>query len=293
MRYGETTSGRTSGWCVPFARRIMEGSVDEGLQHYSLGLCPQAGEARQDLGDADPASSSASTWNLTPDLGLINKVLSDLTLYDENVILLVDAESVKDPGAVPAVRPACSSGTITSRSSCASRAAAPELAASAHPAVHGRRNPRPAGGGRAGPAAYACNCWRSRFARRSSRSRRRWSSGRARPDQDNLNLVLHSSTAARPARAWKASAALTEQDVAAAAPSIFHLPDGEQDPPLQRRPWTSSSEVAPFEDAAGPEAGDLHHRRPHEEPRAGRPRRRSARWRLLLPGPTWAWARPS
>ena len=34
--------------------------------------------------------------NLTPDLGLINKVLSDLTLHDENVILVVDAESVKD-----------------------------------------------------------------------------------------------------------------------------------------------------------------------------------------------------
>ena len=49
-----------------------------------------------------------------------------------------------------------------------------------------------------------------------------------RPDQDNLNLVLHTLNGAAQHARMEGFRGLTEQDVAAAAPSIFHLPDGEQ-----------------------------------------------------------------
>ncbi len=49
-----------------------------------------------------------------------------------------------------------------------------------------------------------------------------------RPDQDNLNLVLHTLNGAAQHARMEGFHGLTEQDVAAAAPSIFHLPDGEQ-----------------------------------------------------------------
>jgi ATP-dependent Clp protease ATP-binding subunit ClpA len=49
-----------------------------------------------------------------------------------------------------------------------------------------------------------------------------------RPDQDNLNLVLHTLNGAGQHARMESFRGLTEQDVAAAAPSIFHLPDGEQ-----------------------------------------------------------------
>ena len=49
-----------------------------------------------------------------------------------------------------------------------------------------------------------------------------------RPEQDNLNLVLHTLNGAAQHARMEGFRGLTEQDVAAAAPSIFHLPDGEQ-----------------------------------------------------------------
>jgi ATP-dependent Clp protease ATP-binding subunit ClpA len=49
-----------------------------------------------------------------------------------------------------------------------------------------------------------------------------------RPDQDNLNLVLHTLNGAAQHARMEGFRNLTEQDIAAAAPSIFHLPDGEQ-----------------------------------------------------------------
>ena len=49
-----------------------------------------------------------------------------------------------------------------------------------------------------------------------------------RPEQDNLNLVLHTLNGAAQHARMEGYRGLTEQDVAAAAPSIFHLPDGEQ-----------------------------------------------------------------
>jgi ATP-dependent Clp protease ATP-binding subunit ClpA len=49
-----------------------------------------------------------------------------------------------------------------------------------------------------------------------------------RPDQDNLNLVLHTLNGAAQHARMEGYSGLTEQDIAAAAPSIFHLPDGEQ-----------------------------------------------------------------
>ncbi len=49
-----------------------------------------------------------------------------------------------------------------------------------------------------------------------------------RPDQDNLNLVLHTLNGAAQHARMEGFRGLTEQDIAAAAPSIFHLPDGEQ-----------------------------------------------------------------
>jgi ATP-dependent Clp protease ATP-binding subunit ClpA len=49
-----------------------------------------------------------------------------------------------------------------------------------------------------------------------------------RPDQDNLNLVLHTLDGAAQHARMEGFRGLTEQDIAAAAPAIFHLPDGEQ-----------------------------------------------------------------
>ncbi|HKB38639.1 MAG TPA: AAA family ATPase, partial [Gemmataceae bacterium] len=49
-----------------------------------------------------------------------------------------------------------------------------------------------------------------------------------RPEQDNLNLVLHTLNGAAQHARMEGYRGLTEQDIAAAAPSIFHLPDGEQ-----------------------------------------------------------------
>ncbi|MFO0968144.1 MAG: hypothetical protein U0793_21520 [Gemmataceae bacterium] len=49
-----------------------------------------------------------------------------------------------------------------------------------------------------------------------------------RPEQDNLNLVLQTLNAAAQHARMEGYRGLTEQDIAAAAPSIFHLPDGEQ-----------------------------------------------------------------
>ncbi|MBI1918667.1 MAG: hypothetical protein HYS12_28570 [Planctomycetes bacterium] len=78
-----------------FARRLMEGSVHEELRDYSL-VCVNKPDKIDKIWERLIRKFLGIDINLTPDLGLINKVLSDLTLHDENVVLVVDAESVKD-----------------------------------------------------------------------------------------------------------------------------------------------------------------------------------------------------
>src|SRR4029453_2634422 len=69
-----------------FARRLMEGAVHEGLRDYSL-LGVSKPDKIDKIWEALYRKFLGIDLNLTPDLGLINKVLSDLTLHDENVIL--------------------------------------------------------------------------------------------------------------------------------------------------------------------------------------------------------------
>src|SRR5205085_12578826 len=161
---------------------------------------------------------------LTPDLGLINKVLSDLTLHDENVILVVDADSVKDleqyrqfvgllqryrikvivrmreplPGLPQVLIQPFMDDEI------ADRLLAEE------PALRRKLGLEEA----IGPEIFD-------FAAALVKRTRR-------PDQDNLNLVLHTLNGAAQHARMEGYHGLTEQDVAAAAPSIFHLPDGQQ-----------------------------------------------------------------
>ncbi|HKB36042.1 MAG TPA: hypothetical protein VKD72_06280, partial [Gemmataceae bacterium] len=78
-----------------FARRLMEGAVHEGLRDYSL-VCVSKPDKIDKIWEMLYRKFLGIDLNLTPDLGLINKVLSDLTLHDENILLVVDAEPVKD-----------------------------------------------------------------------------------------------------------------------------------------------------------------------------------------------------
>jgi hypothetical protein len=57
-RFGATTSARTSGWGR--ARRLMEGTVDEGLSNCSL-VCVRKPGSSTRSGRRSSASSSAST----------------------------------------------------------------------------------------------------------------------------------------------------------------------------------------------------------------------------------------
>jgi ATP-dependent Clp protease ATP-binding subunit ClpA len=162
--------------------------------------------------------------NLTPDLGLINKVLSDLTLHDENILLVVDADSVKDleqyrqfvslleryhikvilrmrealPGLPQVLIQPFMDDDIPARLLAEEPALRRKL---------GLEEP-------ISPEIFA-------FAAALVKRTRR-------PDQDNLNLVLHTLNGAAQHARMEGFRGLTEQDIAAAAPSIFHLPDGEQ-----------------------------------------------------------------
>ncbi len=206
-----------------FARRLMEGSVHERLANHSL-VCVRKPGKLDKVWETLIRKFLGIDLNLTPDLGLVNKVLSDLTLHDENVILVVDAESVKDleqyrqfvgllqryhikvilrmreplPGLPQVLIQPFLDDDIPVRL----RAEEPAL----------RRT-----------LALEEPIPRDIFefaATLVKRSRR--------PDQDNLNLVLHTLNGAAQHARMEGFRSLTEQDIAAAAPSIFHLPDGEQ-----------------------------------------------------------------
>jgi hypothetical protein len=206
-----------------FARRLMEGTVSEGLINYSL-VCVRKPGKLDKIWETLIRKFLGIDVNLTPDLGLINKVLSDLTLHDENVILVVDADSVKDleqyrqfvgllqryhikvivrmreplPGLPQVLIQPFMDDEI------------PDRLLAEEPALRrklGLEEP-------IGPEIFE-------FAASLVKRTRR-------PDQDNLNLVLHTLNGAAQHARMEGYHGLTEQDVAAAAPSIFHLPDGEQ-----------------------------------------------------------------
>ncbi|MGE3808142.1 MAG: AAA family ATPase, partial [Gemmataceae bacterium] len=206
-----------------FARRLMEGRVPAPLRHHSLVTIAKPDKIDK-IWEQLVRKFLGIDLNITPDLGLINKVLSDLTLYDENVILVVDADAVKDleqyrqfvgllqryrikvilrlreplPGLPQVLIQPFLDDDIVDR-----------LLAEEEPLRRqlGLETPieRPI-------LEFACGLVK--------RARR--------PDQDNLNLVLHTLDAAAQQARMENFKSLAEQDIAGAAPSIFHLPDGEQ-----------------------------------------------------------------
>jgi MoxR-like ATPase len=206
-----------------FARRLMEGTVHEELRDHSL-VCVNKPDKIDQIWEKLIRKFLGIDLNLTPDLGLINKVLSDLTLHDENVLLVVDAESVKDleqyrqfvgllqryhikvilrmreplPGLPQVLIQPFLDDEV------ADRLLAEE------PALRRKL-------GLEEPIGQEIFEFAAALVKRTRR-----------PDQDNLNLVLHTLNGAAQHARMEGHRGLTEQDVAAAAPSIFHLPDGEQ-----------------------------------------------------------------
>jgi MoxR-like ATPase len=206
-----------------FARRLMEGAVHEGLRDYSL-VCVSKPDKIDKIWEMLYRKFLGIDLNLTPDLGLINKVLSDLTLHDENVILVVDAESVKDleqyrqfvgllqryhikvivrmreplPGLPQVLIQPFLDDEI------------PDRLLAEEPALRRKL-------GLEEPIGREIFEFAAALVKRTRR-----------PDQDNLNLVLHTLNGAAQHARMEGFRGLTEQDVAAAAPPIFHLPDGEQ-----------------------------------------------------------------
>jgi MoxR-like ATPase len=206
-----------------FARRLMEGAVADALRNYSL-VCVRKPGKLDKIWETLIRKFLGIDMNLTPDLGLINKVLSDLTLHDENVILVVDADSVKDleqyrqfvgllqryhikvilrmreplPGLPQVLIQPFMDDEV------ADRLLAEE------PALRRKL-------GLEEPIGREIFEFAAALVKRTRR-----------PEQDNLNLVLHTLNGAAQHARMEGFRGLTEQDVAAAAPSIFHLPDGEQ-----------------------------------------------------------------
>jgi MoxR-like ATPase len=206
-----------------FARRLMEGTVGERLRDYSLVAVRKPGKLDK-IWETLIRKFLGIDVNLTPDLGLINKVLSDLTLHDENVVLVVDADSVKDleqyrqfvglleryrirvilrmreplPGLPQVLIQPFTDDEI------------PERLEAEEPALRRKL-------GLEEPIDREIFAFAAALVKRTRR-----------PDQDNLNLVLQTLNGAAQHARMEGFRGLTEQDVAAAAPSIFHLPDGEQ-----------------------------------------------------------------
>jgi hypothetical protein len=206
-----------------FARRLMEGTVPVELRNQSL-VCVNKPDKIDKIWERLYRKFLGIDLNLTPDLGLINKVLSDLTLHDENVILVVDAESVKDleqyrqfvgllqryqikvilrlreplPGLPQVLIQPFMDDDI------------PDRLLAEEPALRRKLG-----------LEEAIDREIFEFAATLVKRTRR-------PDQDNLNLALHTLNGAAQHARMEGFRGLTEQDVAAAAPSIFHLPDGEQ-----------------------------------------------------------------
>jgi MoxR-like ATPase len=206
-----------------FSRRLMEGSVDERLINYSL-VCVRKPGKLDKIWETLIRKFLGIDLNLTPDLGLINKVLSDLTLHDENVILVVDAESVKDleqyrqfvglleryhikvilrlreplPGLPQVLIQPFLDDEV------------PDRLLAEEPALRRKL-------GLEEPIEPEIFEFTASLVKRTRR-----------PEQDNLNLVLHTLNGAAQHARMEGYRGLTEQDVAGAAPSIFHLPDGEQ-----------------------------------------------------------------
>lgn len=206
-----------------FARRLMEGSVTAELRDYSLVRVTKPDKMGK-IWETLYRKFLGVDLNLTPDLGLVNKVLSDLTLHDENVVLVVDADSVKDleqyrqfvglleryrikvvlrmreplPGLPQVLIQPFTDDEI------------PDRLLAEEPALRRKL-------GLDEPIGREIFEFAAALVKRSRR-----------PDQDNLNLVLHTLNGAAQNARMEGFRGLTEQDVAAAAPSIFHLPDGEQ-----------------------------------------------------------------
>ncbi|OAI49376.1 hypothetical protein AYO44_06500 [Planctomycetaceae bacterium SCGC AG-212-F19] len=206
-----------------FARRLMEDNVIDELRNHTLVSVRKPGKLDK-IWETLIRKFLGIDMNLTPDLGLINKVLSDLTLHDENVILVVDAESVKDleqyrqfvgllqryhikvilrmREALPGLPQVLIQPFMDDE--IADRLLAEE------PALRRTLSLEE-------PIGREIVAFAAALVKRTRR-----------PDQDNLNLVLHTLNGAAQHARMEGFQGLTEQDIAAAAPSIFHLPDGEQ-----------------------------------------------------------------
>lgn len=74
-----------------FALSLIEGRVSDELKHHSL-----VGVNKQDKREAALRAAYGVDLDLTPSLAKINRVLGDLTVYDDSAIVVLHAESVKD-----------------------------------------------------------------------------------------------------------------------------------------------------------------------------------------------------
>lgn len=206
-----------------FSRQLMEGRVCRELRNHSLVSVRKPGKLDK-IWEKLIKKFLGIDINLTPDLGLINKVLSDLTLHDENVILVVDADSVNDleqyrqfvgllqryhikvilrmreplPGLPQVLIQPFLDDDI------------PERLISEEESLRQML-------GLEEPIDESIFYLASSIVKRARR-----------PEQDNLNLVLHTLNGAAQHARMEGYRSLAEQDVTGAAPAIFHLPDGEQ-----------------------------------------------------------------
>lgn len=78
-----------------FARRLIEGAVSEELQNHSL-ITVHRPDKLEKVWQALVKKMYGVKIDINPDLSQINQLLADLTVYDENTILIIDAQSVED-----------------------------------------------------------------------------------------------------------------------------------------------------------------------------------------------------
>jgi|GEM_PF-5580891 len=78
-----------------FSRHMMEGAVRDELKNHSL-VSPQKPDKMGKILERLYKKFLGIDLNLTPDLSHINRVLSDLTMFDSNTIIVVNADNVRD-----------------------------------------------------------------------------------------------------------------------------------------------------------------------------------------------------
>jgi glycosyltransferase involved in cell wall biosynthesis len=78
-----------------FGLRMMEGDLSDGLKHHSLMSVHRPDKEEKVMASVIKAFFGVDI-DITPDLAQVNKVLSDLVMHDDKMILVLDAENVSD-----------------------------------------------------------------------------------------------------------------------------------------------------------------------------------------------------